>query len=125
VIRLDQLRELRVVHDTMYIGFNEGIESLSFPALERVEGALIIEHNPHLVQVDMPALVHISKYLHVHDNEQLTHLSLPSLCEVGDVSVLRNHAQLRASIASAAKPMNATLVEMDVSMALVFATTRS
>ena len=88
-LSLDQATELEHVGDTLYIGFNDDLEKVSFPKLKTVGGALIIEANAVLREIHLPALERVTKYLHIHDNAGLVVVDLTRLKEVGgEVSFL-------------------------------------
>jgi hypothetical protein len=113
VIRFEQASQLTTIGDTLYIGFNETIESIRFDALVSVAGALIIEHNPALRELHLPKLTHVGKYIHIHDNGMLQQVHLPALQQVvGELSALRNGDQVVLTIARA--DAAATVASTDV-----------
>ena len=59
-LTLDQATSLEHVGDTLYIGFNDDLERISFPKLKTIGGALIIEHNGALKEILLPALERIA-----------------------------------------------------------------
>lgn len=82
-LSLDQATELEHVGDTLYIGFNDDLDKVSFPKLKTIGGALIIETNAVLKEIHLPALERVTKYLHIHDNAGVVVVELPRLKEVG------------------------------------------
>lgn len=113
-LRLDQATSLTHVGDTLYIGFNEDLERISFPALETVGGALIIEANGTLTDISFPKLLRVQKYLHIHDHAGLRTLELPRLRSVGgelSIRVAPNLGTVR--VATAAAPAEVSRVEVE------------
>ncbi len=82
-LQLDQAINLEHVGDTLYIGFNEDLEKVSFPKLVSVGGALIIEANPALKSIHLPALLRVAKYIHIHESAALVEVVMPKLKDVG------------------------------------------
>ena len=112
MLRLDQATALESVDDTLYVGFNEDVELLSFPKLKTVGGALIIENNAMLKEVHLPALEHVEKYLHIHDNNSLTIVEMPRLKLVGgELSLATNPSLTGVAIGSAQAPTSTARVE--------------
>ena len=104
-LSLDQATELEHVGDTLYIGFNDDLEKVSFPKLKTVGGALIIEANAALREIHLPALERVTKYLHVHDNVAVVVVELPKLKEVGGELAFTSCPALKgARVASASAP---------------------
>jgi hypothetical protein len=112
-LNLDQAVALEHVGDTLYVGFNEDLERISFPRLKTIGGALIIESNPALREVHLPALESVAKYLHVHDSLALVELALPRLRSVGGDLSLVSCPRLKAvRVGAASQP--AVVVRLDV-----------
>ena len=108
-LNLDQASELEHVGDTLYIGFNDDLERVSFPKLKTVGGALIIESNAMLKEIHLPALERVTKYLHIHDNAVVVTVDLGKLKEVGgEVSFSSCPALKAVRVASAAAAAKAT-----------------
>jgi hypothetical protein len=114
VIRFDQAKQLTTIGDTLYIGFNEGIDAIAFDSLVTVAGALIIEHNPALLELRLPKLTHVGKYIHIHDNGLLRTISMPALQSVGgELSVLRCDPVCAVVIASVSTPASTSSATID------------
>ncbi len=112
-LTLDQATELEHVGDTLYIGFNDDLEKVSFPKLRTVGGALIIEANGALKEIHLPALERVTKYLHIHDNGSLAVVELPKLREVGaELSLAKCPALVQLRVATAASPAKAAKLEI-------------
>ena len=112
-LTLDQATELEHVGDTLYIGFNDDLEKVSFPKLKTIGGALIIEANAALKEIHFPALERVTKYLHIHDNGCLLVIELPRLKEVGgELSLAKCPALKQVRVATAASPAKATRFEI-------------
>lgn len=112
-LTLDQATALEHVGDTLYIGFNEDVERVSFPKLKSIGGALIIESNGALKEIHLPALERVTKYLHIHDSAGLVTVELPRLKELGgELSIVTcpNLVTLKVAVASA--PARVTGVEI-------------
>ncbi len=104
-LTLDQASELEHVGDTLYIGFNDDLERVSFPKLKTVGGALIIEANAALKEIHLPALERVTKYLHIHDNVVVVTVEMPRLKEVGgELSFATCPALKGARVAQASAP---------------------
>ena len=113
-LHLEQAAALAHVGDTLYIGFNEDLERISFPALVTIGGALIIEANGAVKEISFPKLERIQKYLHIHDHAGLRTVELPKLRTVGGEISLRvapNLEKVRIAVASA--PVEATRLEIE------------
>jgi hypothetical protein len=107
-LTLDQATELEHVGDTLYIGFTDDLEKVSFPKLKTVGGALIIEANAALREIYLPALERVTKYLHIHDNNCLVVVELPRLKELGaELSFAKCPVLKTVKVASAASPAKA------------------
>ena len=112
-LTLDQATSLEHVGDTLYIGFNDDLERISFPKLKTIGGALIIEHNGALKEILLPALERIAKYLHIHDNAGLVVVDARNLREPGGELSLSGNTNLhpvKVSVASA--PAHVTKLEI-------------
>jgi hypothetical protein len=108
-LSLDQASELEHVGDTLYIGFNDDLERVSFPKLKTVGGALIIEANAVLKEIHLPCLERVTKYLHIHDNAAVAVVELPRLKEVGGELSFETCPSLKAvRVASASAPAKAS-----------------
>lgn len=104
-LSLDQATALEHVGDTLYVGFNDDLEKLSFPRLKTVGGALIIEANPALKEIHLPALELVTKYLHIHDGAGLVVVDLSRLRNVGGELSFRACPALKGvRVASASAP---------------------
>jgi hypothetical protein len=112
-LNLEQATELRHVGDTLYIGFNEDLRRVSFPKLETVGGALIIEANPALEEIHLPALVRVQKYIHLHDLATLRTLDLQLLQEAGgELSLVDCPALFQVRVGRAAQPARVARLEV-------------
>ena len=112
-LTLDQATELEHVGDTLYIGFNDDLERISFPKLKTVGGALIIEANAALKEIHLPALERVTKYLHIQDNGSLVLVELPRLKELGgELSLAKCPVLKQVRIATAASPAKASRFEI-------------
>ncbi len=108
-LSLDQATELEHVGDTLYIGFNDDLEKVSFPKLKTIGGALIIEANAVLREIHLPALERVTKYLHIHDNAGVVVVELPKLKEVGGELSFQTCPLLKGvRIATASAPARAS-----------------
>jgi hypothetical protein len=112
-LNLDQAASLEHVGDTIYIGFNDDLEKVSFPKLKTIGGALIVESNPALLHLAFPALEAVEKYLHVHDSLALVELLLPRLRRVGGELSLSSCPRLKTvRVGAASAP--AIVTRLDV-----------
>jgi hypothetical protein len=113
-LNLEQAAALEHVGDTLYIGFNDDLERVSFPKLRTVGGALIIESNAALARIELPALELVARYLHIHDSIALVELALPRLKSVGGELSLQGCPRLKTvRVGSAAQPASVLRVEVD------------
>ncbi len=112
-LTLDQATELEHVGDTLYIGFNDDIDKVSFPKLKTVGGALIIEANATLKEIHLPALERVTKYLHIHDNSSLVLVDLPRLKELGaELSLAKCPVLKQVRVAKASAPARVKRLEI-------------
>ena len=112
-LTLDQATALEHVGDTLYIGFNDDLERISFPKLKSVGGALIIESNGALKEIHLPALERVTKYLHIHDSAGLTIVELPRLKDIGgELSILTCPNLVTVRVAVASSPARVLRVEV-------------
>jgi hypothetical protein len=120
-LHLEQAVALEHVGDTLYIGFNEDLERVSFPKLRTVGGALIIESNPALRRIDLPALELVARYIHIHDSIGLVELLLPRVQSVGGELSLLGCPQLKTvRVGAASRPASVTRLEVKDCGAPVF-----
>ncbi|HEY1097863.1 MAG TPA: hypothetical protein VGF99_03005 [Myxococcota bacterium] len=112
-LTLDQATALEHVGDTLYIGFNDDLERVSFPKLKSIGGALIIEHNGALKEVLLPALERVTKYVHLHDNAGLVVVELPKLKTLGgELSLVGNPNLHTVKVAVASSPARMSRLEV-------------
>jgi hypothetical protein len=118
-LNLDQFINLERVGNTIYLGFNDGIERVVFPKLVDIDGALVVEANPRIKELLLPNLVKIGRYLHIHDNAALEKIEMPKLQSVaGELSIVDNPKLVHVKVGA---PATAESIEVMGNGAKTFA----
>ena len=94
---LDALSQLRVIHGSLQIHDNPGLESLAgLESLEQVGLHLSVVDNPGLRDLEYPALLGVVGDLSIHGNPIVERVDLPVLTTVGGDLSFHGNGQLRA-----------------------------
>lgn len=100
---VDFLSSLERVGSTVYLGFNDAVESVALPKLAHVGGALIVEANARLEKLSLPALTTVARYLDVHENPRLVEIEAPRLQDAQRLSFVDNRRLVKARVGAPVK----------------------